>query len=328
VSTAISAGRDTRIDLARGIAVIAMVIYHFTWDLAAFGLIDPATATSPGFRRLGATIAGSFLLLSGIALVLARHAVPDDVAWRAKFLKRLGIIAAAAAVVSLGTWFAMGDRFVRFGILHCIAASSLICWPFLRRPAWVAAAAAVVVVALPWGVDIPAFSHPALLWAGLSAAVPAMVDYVPVFPFAGMALLGVAAGHLMLAARDAAVPVGASDGWLARLGRLSLPIYLLHQPVLYGGLFLVASLMAPSNRPADVSGLDRDTAGFRTECRRACEGLGNTRAHCDRYCTCAETEMKSTGLWSKVMASSTATVVQPELAPMLQACFAKAQAAP
>jgi uncharacterized membrane protein len=213
------------LDAARGAAVVAMVIFHFVWDLSALGYIDPAFGGSAGFRRLGATIAGTFLFIAGVALLLARESAPDAAAFRLKFLKRLGILLGAAALVSFGTWMAMGDRFVRFGILHCIAAASLIALPFLRLPVFAALAGAAILLVLPWLVDLPAFIHPALLWTGLSWRVPTMVDYVPLFPFAGMALLGVAAGK-MLRPTDAAAP-----GWLAMLGRWSLPIYLIHHPL-------------------------------------------------------------------------------------------------
>ncbi len=311
--------RDQRLDSARGVAVIAMVVYHLVWDLAFFGFIDPATATAPGFRRLGAMIAGAFLLMAGISLVLARQTMTDDAQFRSKFLRRLAIIVGAAALVSLGTWLAMGDRYVRFGILHCIAAASVIALPFLRLPALAAAAAGAVVLALPWLVDLPAMSHPALLWAGLSTRTPAMVDYVPIFPFAGMTLLGVAAGRVM----GGRTGTSGGDGWLPRLGRLSLPVYLIHQPVLYGVLFLLASLTATSVRPPSDPSADRDTIGFRLECRRACEGQGNAKGHCDRYCTCAETEMKSSGAWTRAMTDPGGGAIQSELAPMLQACFSK-----
>jgi uncharacterized membrane protein len=251
---------------------------------------------------------------------LARRSIVDDAQFRSKFIRRLAIVVAAAALVSLGTWLAMGDRFVRFGILHCIAAASIIALPFLRLPAWAAAAAGVVFLASPWLVDLPALSHPALLWTGLSARTPAMVDYVPVFPFAGMTLLGVAAG---LAMRGGAAPEGGADGWLAKLGRASLPVYLIHQPVLYGGLFLLASLTATSVRPPVDPSADRDTAGFRLECRRACESQGNAKVHCDRYCACAETEMKTTGAWARAMSNPSGSAIQAELAPMLQACFSR-----
>ncbi|MGL4242634.1 MAG: heparan-alpha-glucosaminide N-acetyltransferase, partial [Beijerinckiaceae bacterium] len=252
--------RDIRLDVFRGVAVIAMVIYHFTWDLAFFGFIDPATGTAPGFRRLGATIAGAFLFISGVSLVLMRQTIPDDPAFRRRFLRRLAIVVAAAALVSLGTWFAMGERFVRFGILHCIAVSSLLALPFLRLPAWVAFAAGAAILALPWLVDLPAFAHPALLWAGLTARVPSMVDYVPVFPFAGMALLGIAWGRGMPERGLERREPGKAENGLAWLGRWSLPIYLIHQPLLYGALFLLASLASSAKGPAADGAVDRDTA--------------------------------------------------------------------
>jgi uncharacterized membrane protein len=312
--------RDQRIDIARGVAVIAMVIYHFTWDLAFFGLIDPSTATAPGFRRLGATIAGTFLFISGVAMVLAWRSASDAAAFRSKFVRRLAVIVAAAAIVSLGTWFAMGDRFVRFGILHCIALSSVLALPFLRLPAWAALAAGSVILALPWLVDSPIFAQAPLLWLGLSGQTPAMVDYVPAFPFAGMTLLGVAAGLRM----QPAVAPDTAGGWLGQLGRWSLPIYLVHQPLLYGALFVLASSLAPALRGDQGPAADRDTAAFRTSCRSACEP-NHGKAHCEIYCSCAETGMKATDLWSKMMSSRDTATLQAELQPVLDACFAKAR---
>lgn len=311
--------RHAQIDVLRGIGIILMVIYHFVWDLAALGFIDPAQAVTPGFRRLGATIASLFLFVSGIALVLARNATSDDAEFRARFLKRLAIIGAAAALVSAGTWLAMGERFVRFGILHSIAFSSVLALPFLRLPRWASFAGAALLLALPWIVDMPVFGQPALLWLGLSTKTPAMVDYVPVFPFAGVALLGVAVGRGL--ALGPAAPPGRIAGIVARLGRWSLPIYLIHQPVMYGGLFLIASLMtaAPTSGPS----VDRDTSAFRTECRRSCESQGTGKEHCDRYCTCAETGMKAGELWRRAMANADMSSIKSELDPMLQACFAR-----
>jgi uncharacterized membrane protein len=316
--------RDWRIDALRGVGIILMVAYHLVWDLAALGFIDPANAGTPAFRRLGALIASLFLFVSGVALVLARQAAPDEGAFRSGFLKRLAIIAGAAALVSLGTWLAMGDRFVRFGVLHCIALSAVIALPVLRAPAWAALAAAAALLAAPWLIDVPALSHPALIWLGLSSQTPAMVDYVPMFPFAGVALLGVAAGPSVARRLGQPAETGQAGGLLAIIGRWSLPIYLVHQPILYGGLFLLAAATAPAVGPG-LGPVDTDTAGFRRECRRACEGQGNGKEHCDRYCACAETEMKSSGIWARVMAGPQATTIQPELAPLLQACFAKAQ---
>jgi uncharacterized membrane protein len=150
-----------------------------------------------------------------------------------------------------------------------------------------------------------------------------MVDYVPIFPFAGALLAGVAFQRY----REAAAPPTPLDaGALALVGRWSLPIYLLHQPLIYGGMLLALGGATPSPRVPDA---DRDTAGFRTECRRSCEAVhNNDKALCDRYCTCAETEMKATDAWTKVMASRDTANLQRDLAPLLMACMTKARERP
>ena len=44
--------RIVAIDVARGVALIGMAAYHFTWDLANFGLVAPETPFAPPMRLL------------------------------------------------------------------------------------------------------------------------------------------------------------------------------------------------------------------------------------------------------------------------------------
>ena len=62
---------------------------------------------------------------------------------------------------------------------------------------------------------------------------------MPLAPWAGIALAGIALGHA-LARRDfvALTPLAGSRAWLAWLGRHSLAVYMVHQPVLLGVLWL------------------------------------------------------------------------------------------
>lgn len=151
------------IDQARGVALIAMAIYHFTWDLGFFGYIELETAATGGWRIFARVIAGSFLFLVGFSLVLGHQQ-----GFRPRpFFIRLGKIAAAAAAITVATWFAFPQTFIFFGILHAIAAASLIGLlraPAGRRHALLAAAAAV---AAPLYLRAPFFDHPALWWVGL-----------------------------------------------------------------------------------------------------------------------------------------------------------------
>ncbi|MEY3526052.1 MAG: hypothetical protein RI997_161, partial [Pseudomonadota bacterium] len=163
------------LDLARGWAVVAMVVFHFTWDLSYFQLISYDISTETSGRIAAHLIAGSFLFLSGVGLALAhRGGLKSDA-----YLKRLGRIALAAALVSVGTWFAMRDDWIFFGILHCIALTSLAALPFLGLPVWVIAGAAIISLAAPFLLNFPIFDASWLYWLGLNTTLPRTNDYVP-----------------------------------------------------------------------------------------------------------------------------------------------------
>ena len=87
----------------------------------------------------------------------------------------------------------------------------------------------------------PLFDTPWLHWVGMMKHKPATEDYVPLFPWLGVVLVGVAVGHWLLAREAVAVAAlgRATPAWLAWLGRHSLLVYLLHQPLLIGILRVV-----------------------------------------------------------------------------------------
>jgi uncharacterized membrane protein len=218
------------LDAARGIAVVAMVFYHFSWDLSQFGVIEVDVANHPAWRLFAKTIAASFLGLAGYALVLAHG---GGIRWR-PFGRRLAILVAAAGLVTLGTYIAFPGSFIFFGILHCIALSSLLALAFLRLPWWGLLLAAAFFHLLPDVYRSDAFSAPWLLWTGLGTSVPATNDYEPIFPWFGYVLAGMALARLGLPALRAEGGGGPGAGLLGSIGRWSLPIYLIHQPLLFG----------------------------------------------------------------------------------------------
>ena len=226
------------LDEARGCAIVAMVLYHFVFDLELFGLIAPTTATTPPWSWLATATAGSFLFLAGISLGLA-HAT--RVKW-AKALRRLLKIAGAALIITVATYFSDPDTFIFFGILHAIATFSLLGLVLLqlRLPPWGFLGLAGILFV---GADLawfPSFDHPALVWTGLFTTPPLTLDFEPLFPWAAPFALGIAAAAYLRGPLLQAGPLvgGALGRILARSGRHSLVIYLIHQPVLIAGLWL------------------------------------------------------------------------------------------
>lgn len=220
------------VDVARGIAIAGVVLFHLVWDLEFTGLVS-GIARHPAWLLFGHCLAGSFMVLVGVSLVLAHR---ERVGWRA-FARRLAVIVVSAVAITVATLLAFPGAFIYFGILHAIAVATLIGVVFLRVPAVASLAVGVVIVALPFFLHSTAFDSIWLAWAGFSAYPPPSNDYVPIFPWAGLTLIGVAATKWALAhGIDRRLPTYPPQGptaiALTWLGRHSLAIYLLHQPLL------------------------------------------------------------------------------------------------
>ncbi len=285
--------RIEALDLARGLALAAMAVFHFAWDLEFFGYAPAGMTREFGWMLFARSIASSFLFLVGVGLFLAHGQ-----ALRTRpFLRRLAMIAAAALLITIATRFATPSTFIFFGILHQIALASVLGLVFLRLPVMLTVLVAALVIALPQLFRHEIFDHPLLWWVGLATVPPRANDYVPLFPWFGPVLLGIAAARLAVASGlDAYLARKSPGAWsqpLQAAGRHSLAFYLLHQPVLIGGLWLFAQLVPP---PPPVYGAD-----FMPACMVQCREVQD-EPFCESYCGCmldaVETEGKMEQLYT------------------------------
>lgn len=282
------------IDAARGAAVLTMFVYHFAWDLSFYRLIALDVPASPGWGLFARAIAASFLALAGASLTLAHR---GGIRPR-PFLRRLAVIAGAAAAITIATWFAFPDSFIYFGILHCIAVSSVLGLAFLRLPTWLVLAAAAACLAAPSFLAAPAFDAPAWRWLGLMTYFPRTNDYVPLLPWFGFVLLGLAAARPMIARAPGAAwaewrPRGKVGRGIVWAGRRSLPLYLLHQPVFLGLLYVVAAIGG--------AGATAERTDFLATCEARCAETGSGVAVCAAYCGCVADALQVEGLWRDVL---------------------------
>ena len=236
--------RIALLDVLRGVAILAMIVYHFFFDLEFFGLADVGLFEHWGWTAFVRTIPATFLLIAGISLFIAHG---NGIRWRA-FFWRFGILVAAAMLVTVISYFTDREAMIWFGILHCIAAASLIGLAFLRAPLVVVLAAAAVVLIGPYFAT-PALNAPALLFLGLGSEEPPSDDYNPLFPWLAFLLLGIALARVCQPYAAKALwarwhPADPPSRLLATAGRHSLIIYLLHQPILMGLLFGIARIAA------------------------------------------------------------------------------------
>ena len=279
--------RLSLLDAARGVALLAMTSYHFTWDLEFFGYIEPGTATHGLWKLYARAIASTFLFLAGFSLVLAHR---NDIRWK-PFLVRIGMVAVAALAITVATVFAFPDAVIYFGILHAIAAASVIGLLFLRVPVIVTLLVAVAAVAAPHFLRSSAFDGLWLLWLGLAETPQRSNDYVPLLPWIAPALVGIAAAKLSLkhGLVERLSAISARPAILLFAGRHSLAFYLLHQPVLIALLFL-ASLVIPA----------APTQRWLGECTASCKANSEDPLMCEKFCSCAGTELGKAGLFRQI----------------------------
>lgn len=204
--------------------------------LAGAGLLGSwmafASSGSSAFR---------FILGLGMAIRFERArggpGVRRELAARGAQLFGLGLLVTALSLVlspSAPVWF---------GILQSLGASMVLAIPFLALPGWVITSVALAVIGLGELV-VPriALNHLGWLWLGIHPANIPAIDYGPLFPWFGVALLGIAVGKTLYPggrARRFQLPDWSDTRAvraLSKLGRHSLAIFMLQTPLYLSGM--------------------------------------------------------------------------------------------
>lgn len=306
------------LDAARGLALIAMATYHFSWDLEFFGYLAPGTSTQGFLRIYARLIASSFLFLAGFSLVLAHY---PKIRF-APFLRRLGVIVAAAAVISVATYWFTPDSWIFFGILHAIAVSSMIGLAFVRVPPLLTLGVAAIAIVLPALLRSPSLDAPWFWFLGLSETMPRSNDYVPLLPWIGALLAGIAVARFMVDRQKLGVldRLPAGPRWLRWGGRHSLTVYLLHQPILIAGLYLASFVVPP---PA----VD-PVAQYTGSCEASCLDQGNEAGLCQRFCACTLERLQAENLFEPLQSGAILPDQDQRIQTLADDCTIRSQSAP
>ena len=235
------------LDEIRGFAVFCMIFYHAFYSMAYLFSIDWGETLLLFFMPLEPFFAGLFILISGISSDFSRAN-----------LKRGVKLFFIAMLVSGITIVLFEDQRILFGILHMLSISMIVFGLFQKQFEQIETKIGLIVCAALFVLTIPVnqgffgiapfggISIPKTLYQ-LDFLYPFGIynhkfyssDYFPLFPWMFLFLFGTFLGRCFQR--------GCYPSWMNRsnlpvfsfLGRHALFCYLLHQPVIYGVLWII-----------------------------------------------------------------------------------------
>lgn len=243
--------RYTVLDVLRGGAVIAMIIYHALWDLVnIFGVYMPwFSSTTASVIQL--SIRWAFILISGFSIHLSKRK-----------LRHALTVLGASLIITLVTFIFTPEARILFGVLSLLGSAVLLTIPLNKPMKKINPTVGIVICALlfvltynlPRGFvgvgDFALFELPDFLYChtltaffGFKPAGFFSTDYVPLLPWLFMFWIGYYV-YLFFEKYNLLRFMSAfSLKPLEFVGRHSLIIYMLHQPVVYGLLYIIFNVI-------------------------------------------------------------------------------------
>jgi len=245
--SALQTARGTRryweIDTLRGFAIIMMVIFHLMWDLVSFRITPDVVLYAGFWKYFQRTTAITFLLLVGVSLTVsyrrAKERQPTEPLFPKFFWRGLRVFGIGMGFTLFGWITSFG--YVHFGVLHLIGAAIILAYPLIEWR-WANYLLWAIFFVVGGAIRYIYLDHNWLTWLGFHTRFYAPLDYFPLIPWFGVVLLGVAIGNAVYTEQGRILPLPDLSAWLPVrllqwLGKHSLVIYVIHQPILLALLF-------------------------------------------------------------------------------------------
>lgn len=243
--------RFSELDLWRGMAIIAMVIFHFSF-LQDFLNNQSILSPQGGWFLLARSIQWSFLLLVGISLNLSwqkNHLKGGaDKIFLKTQLKRSLAVFGCGMIITLTTWIVIPSWYTVFGILHMIGGSIFLLRYLAGQPRISLLLSGVIYLFSFW-VHNQSFDH--VFWTifGFRVSSFQSLDYFPLFPWMAIPALGIWMGSIFYKGYQRQIPfLEVPDSKIFHLieylGKKTLVIYMIHIPILLGLIYLGKAISA------------------------------------------------------------------------------------
>ena len=220
--------RYRELDFIRGLAIILMIFFHISFDLNNFHFIHIDIYNHAGrswfyFRMVILTL---FMVSVGISLALVNEKKINI----QKAKKRFLLLSVASAAITFASYITFPTTWIYFGVLHFVTFASIAALAFIHYE-WFSLGVGMTIIILfnlnlidmHWLYN---FLHTPLHLPQYTE------DLVPLTPWFGVVLLGIFIGKKRLFLFP--LPANRGIDLVTFLGKHSLAIYLIHQPIFFG----------------------------------------------------------------------------------------------
>lgn len=216
--------RYWEIDFLRGVGIVLMLISNFVTDLQIF-LNYPSNSFWYAFALFTASI---FVFTSGASFYVSYTRRRSFKRILRRFVKLMSL----GFIITLVTYVIFKEGTIYFGVLHFLAVAWIIAIPFYyTRFTYLFAVLFILLYPL---IDSIHVDNILLLPIGITPQNFYTFDYFPIFPWLGVFLLGFKFGEFVMRRNG-----GCRSSLFCWLGRNSLKVYLLHQPIFVSILLLL-----------------------------------------------------------------------------------------
>ncbi len=214
------------IDLIRGGTILLMFVFHITFDLNYFKIININILEEPFWYFLPRLIVFLFFFAVGMSLKIAHF---PQIHWKL-FFKRQLKLGLCALGISVVTKILFPQNWIYFGTLHCIFFISFfgLFFNYFDKLGTIIGLL-LFIPSITLDKNLPFFELPIQSF-----------DYISPFPWIGAMLFGIySIRHKLHLIPVLDFPFKRQ---IAYLGKHSLPIYLIHQPILFSIIYLISKI--------------------------------------------------------------------------------------
>lgn len=242
--TKITKKRINFIDTWRGLAIVFMVVYHLLYDLKFIFLKDMEFFTISSWYPFQQFICWSFIFLAGFSHKLSKRSLKNSIK-----------ILLAALALTFVTKIFDPSAYIRFGVLHLLGTSMLITalgqrlFSLKKINPLVLGLLTFIIFIYFWayGVETLSFyddlaSRGFLFALGFTGPGFVSTDYFPLVPWFFLYLTGFYLGSYHEQVNPFLRDHDLGENFLEKIGRHSFLIYLIHQPITLGTLYLLQAL--------------------------------------------------------------------------------------